>query len=472
MSNSHQILQFLQQVSLHLLTPHPRNASIYGTDEDVSDLVELIAESNWVEPLVITPNYVIVSGHRRWKACQILRKENIPVVIREFSDDIAILKTLLLENASRHKTIEQRIREGIAWESIERDKARQRQGTRTDLSNIPANLPECSRGESRNAIAKRIGFSGRSYSKGRNIIERIDSELNEGNDPSAQALRSVLGKSIDAAHQLLAKNATERTCIAELMEKGKARSVSAAIRLIQKANSLEKQPSTLTNSEFDIGAIVEFVSEGDRYGEKAAILEPPDDLGQVWVTLENGLKHKTNTKNLKLVSSDSRELIPQTKTQSCWNCQHRLEAVDNLSISIYCNKFGILNLIDKSADDRGQECLEWKDTSSSLESKPTFVLKLLLPIEWQKELEEKAASLGKDPAVWVTNLISASLFSSSNFERYASDKANFSNDNYLENNQSNVLNKAIALTPPIAKIYDLHRHQARSNEQSFRGGKD
>lgn len=419
MSNSHQILQFLQQVSLHLLTPHPRNASIYGTDEDVSDLVELIAESNWVEPLVVTPNYVIVSGHRRWKACQILKKENIPVVIREFSDDIAILKTLLLENASRHKTVEQRIREGIAWESIERDKARQRQGTRTDLNNIPANLPECSRGESRNAIAKRIGFSGRSYSKGRNIIERIDSELNEGNDPSAQALRSVLGKSIDAAHQLLAKSANERTYVAKLMETGKARSVSAAIRLLEKSNSLEKQPSTLTN----------------------------------------------------LASPGSTELIPQTKTQSCWNCQHRLESVDNQSV--YCNKFGILNLIDKSADDRGQECLEWKDTSSSLESKPTFVLKLLLPIEWQKELEEKAASLGKDPAVWVTNLISASLFSSSNFERHSNDKVNFSNGNYSENNQSNTSNKAIALTPPIAKIYDLHsRQQARSNEQSFGGGQD
>lgn len=419
MSNSHQILQFLQQVSLHLLTPHPRNASIYGTDEDVSDLVELIAESNWVEPLVVTPNYVIVSGHRRWKACQILRKENIPVVIREFSDDIAILKTLLLENVSRHKTVEQRIREGIAWESIERDKARKRQGTRTDLSNIPANLPECSRGESRNAIAKRIGFSGSSYSKGRNIIERIDSELNEGNDPSAQALRSVLGKSIDAAHQLLAKSTTERTCVAKLMETGKARSVSAAIRLLEKANSLEKQPSTLT----------------------------------------------------KLVSPGSTEFKPQTKTQSCWNCQHRLEAVDNQSI--YCNKFGILNLIDKSADDHAQECPEWKDPSSPLESKPTFVLKLLLPIEWQKELEEKAASLGNDPAVWVTNLISASLFPASNFERHSNDKVNFSNGNYSENNQSNASNTAIALTPPIAKIYNLHsRQQARSNEQSFRGGLD
>ena len=358
MSISHQVLQ---QVSLNLLTPHARNVSIYGASEDVSDLVELIAQSGWVEPLVVTANYVIVSGHRRWKACQILGKDNVPVVFRNFPDEIAILKALLLENASRNKTIEQRIREGMAWESIELELARLRQGTRTDLTNIPENFPECSRGDSRDAIAKRIGFSGRSYSKGRNIIECIDSELEEGNEFSAQALRSALSKSIDAAHQLLHKSAAERTQISVLMEKGKARSVTAAIRLIKKSNNLGEQLSELTNSS----------------------------------SYPTELKHKT-------------------KTQSCWNCQHRLEFVGNQSI--YCNKFGTLNLIDKSGDERGQECSEWKDNSSPTEQlkKQTFVLELFLPVEWQDRIEETAASLGIDAAVWVTNLIGASLFPSSN----------------------------------------------------------
>lgn len=355
MSISHQVLQ---QVSLNLLTPHPRNAIIYGASEDVSDLVELITESGWVEPLVVTPNYVIVSGHRRWKACQILGKENVPVVFRDFPDEISELRALLLENASRNKTIEQRIREGMAWELIEQEKARHRQGTRTDLRNIPENFPECSTGDSRDAIAKRIGLSGRSYSKARNIIERIDSELKEGNGLSAQALRSALIKSIDAAHQLLHKSADERTEIAELIEKGKARSVAAAIRLLKKSNHSGERLEPLTNC-----------------------------------------------------SLYSPELTHQTKAQSCWNCQHRLESVDNQSI--YCNKFGILNLTNKSADSRGQECLEWADRCGEpLESlkKRSFVLKLFLPVEWQNRLEETAASLGYDPDVWATNLIGASLF--------------------------------------------------------------
>ena len=95
---------------------------------------------------------------------------------------------------------------------------------------------------------------------------------------------------------------------------------------------------------------------------------------------------------------------------SCWNCQHRLESVDNQSI--YCNKKGILNLIDKSGDERGQECSQWRDSSSPTEQvkKQTFGLELFLPVEWQDRLEETAASLGIDAAVWVTNLIGASLF--------------------------------------------------------------
>ncbi|MGH2413377.1 MAG: ParB N-terminal domain-containing protein, partial [Microcystaceae cyanobacterium] len=41
---------------------------MYGQDEDVSDLVELIERSQWVKPLVVTPAGTIISGHRRWKA--------------------------------------------------------------------------------------------------------------------------------------------------------------------------------------------------------------------------------------------------------------------------------------------------------------------------------------------------------------------------------------------------------------------
>jgi len=489
MSTSHQVIQ---QVPLNALTPHPLNATIYGANEDVSDLVELIAESNWVEPLIVTPNYVIVSGHRRWRACQILGKESIPVIVREFPDETAILKALLLENASRNKTIEQRIREGMAWESIERKKAKHRQGTRTDLTNIPENFPECSssKGDSRDAIALRIGLSGRSYSKGRKIIERIDFELKEGNDLSAHALQSVLSKSIDAAHQLLKKNVAERTAVAKLMEKGKARSVTAAIRLIKNANqSGGQQKLPLIDSELCVGAIVEFISHDSHlYGEKAVVLEPPDEFGWVWVKLDNGLSHRIDTENLQLVSKNPTELTHQTKTRSCWNCQHRGRYIDNTSI--HCNKFGTLNLVEKSGDDRGQECSEWRDRllPTKPRNKLTFTLELHLPIEWQSRLEEAIASSHPEEATsWVTYLIGKSLFPHSDFEGSSDNNPNDkrqeagdnSNSKHPEKKQESTSTAAsplalVAMNPSDTTIYDSHSilPQARFSEQPSGGGQN
>lgn len=74
----------LTQVDPQELKPHPRNSSIYGLDENITDLVEMIRASSWIKPLVITPFFIIISGHRRWKAALELRIESIPVEIREF----------------------------------------------------------------------------------------------------------------------------------------------------------------------------------------------------------------------------------------------------------------------------------------------------------------------------------------------------------------------------------------------------
>jgi ParB family chromosome partitioning protein len=370
----------ITQLSPNILTPHPLNTSIYGEDEDVSSLMELIRESGWVKPLVVTTDYVIVSGHRRWLAVMKLGWETIPVEVKEFPDSIAILETLLLENASRDKSLEIRIREGLAWEEVEKEKARQRRGTRTDLRDMVENFPPCSEtgkfGKSRDAIGLRIGLSGRSYSKGRKVIETIDAEASVGNHSSAKALKLALSSSIDAAYKLAKKPDSTRKAIADLMETGKAQSPAAATRLLR----------------------------------------------------------------------DQAELAPEAKTKSCWNCQHRSESIDNQTI--YCNKFGIFNLVDKSADQRGQECGQWRDSSSPTEplKKQTFALELFLPVEWQDCLEKTAASLGMDATTWVTKLIGVNLFPASDLNEPCDGN---SNNRGLEKNQPLPLSAASAPTPAI-----------------------
>ncbi len=109
------------------LVAHPRNAGIYGQEENISELVELIRVSSWIKPLVVTKSGRILSGHRRRRAALELGLLSVPVEVREFSDELIELELLLLENASRVKTIEQKVREGEAWREIEAAKAKTRQ---------------------------------------------------------------------------------------------------------------------------------------------------------------------------------------------------------------------------------------------------------------------------------------------------------------------------------------------------------
>lgn len=111
-----------------LLTPHPRNATIYG-EEEIGELVEHIRASGWIKPVVVTREHRIISGHRRLRAALRLELEAIPIEYREFESDTAELEALLLENATRSKTIEQKVREGDVWREIEQAKARARQTT-------------------------------------------------------------------------------------------------------------------------------------------------------------------------------------------------------------------------------------------------------------------------------------------------------------------------------------------------------
>ncbi len=259
------------------LNPHPRNSSVYGDVEDISELVELIRTSRWIKPLVITSRNIIISGHRRWRAVLELGLDTVPVEVREFTSEIAELEALLLENASRIKSTEQKAREGEAWSEIEKYRAKQRQqqaavttnqklGRSKDGQTLQENFPEASRGQSRDAIASRVGLgSGRTYNKALTVVNEIDALNREGTPEAAKALRQILNEqSVDAAVRLLKKPAFFRQQIFSLISEGKAKSTKQAERMVkQNAEINDPDRTTLSgftkiplNSPFRIGDIV------------------------------------------------------------------------------------------------------------------------------------------------------------------------------------------------------------------------
>lgn len=199
-----------EYVDINLLQPHPRNVEIYG-DEDVTALQQSIAESGWIKPLTVNPEYVVISGHRRYQAAKALGYTKLPVVVEAFPTKEAEMERLLRENENRGKTPEQQIREGMTWEPIEDAKARNRQGyefSSGKFSGTESVLHENESGEVRNIIARRVGLgSGKTYEKGKDVVVRIDDEIKKGDyHRYAEILRTQLNEqSITAAWNTLDK---------------------------------------------------------------------------------------------------------------------------------------------------------------------------------------------------------------------------------------------------------------------------
>ncbi|MBG1263242.1 ParB/RepB/Spo0J family partition protein [Nostoc commune] len=218
------------------LHPHPKNEGIYG-DEDIEQLAQDIERSKWVKPLIVTPEGTIISGHRRWKAVSYLGWETVPVEEKEFTDEIAELEALLLENANREKSIEQKCREGLTWEVIERTNSRQRQGSKG--SGV---------GSTRDVIAKRVGIgSGINYEKARKVVSAIDEALLVGNLTKAEALRKKLNhKSVNAAFKMISSiepfNEIQHTQVQWILAKlGKKFSGSIWIDITDRSSVWEKE---------------------------------------------------------------------------------------------------------------------------------------------------------------------------------------------------------------------------------------
>jgi len=193
-------------VAISSLKVHPKNAEIYG-EEDVTALMQSIAESGWIRPLTVTPENVIISGHRRYRAASQLGYTELPVEFETFTSEEAMVERLLRENENRGKTPEQQIREGMTWEPIEREKAHKRQGMRNDTTSVKI-FTDVVPGKSSDVIARRVGLgSGVTYEKGKAVVEAIDKKFAIGDLlQHGELLRMTLNEqSISAASNMLDK---------------------------------------------------------------------------------------------------------------------------------------------------------------------------------------------------------------------------------------------------------------------------
>jgi len=93
----------LRKVALDRIRPGPFQPRSVFEPESLAELADSIREQGVIQPIVVRPvgeDFEIIAGERRWRAAQQAGLEDIPVIIREVDDEVAVALALI-ENIQR-----------------------------------------------------------------------------------------------------------------------------------------------------------------------------------------------------------------------------------------------------------------------------------------------------------------------------------------------------------------------------------
>lgn len=93
-----------RRVPIEFVSPNPRNPRRRFAEGELADLAASIKEHGIVQPIVVRPahgdRYEIIAGERRWRAAQQAGLAQVPIIVREVDDRIA-LEIAIIENVQR-----------------------------------------------------------------------------------------------------------------------------------------------------------------------------------------------------------------------------------------------------------------------------------------------------------------------------------------------------------------------------------
>ena len=104
-------------IPINQLIPHPRNTEFFDdmTGEKWKEFLESIKTRGIIEPIVITPDKTIVSGHQRIRASHELGINHIPCSIHSYNNEDEILQDLLKTNIRQRGDVGGSAKNGLFW---------------------------------------------------------------------------------------------------------------------------------------------------------------------------------------------------------------------------------------------------------------------------------------------------------------------------------------------------------------------
>jgi len=123
----------IQMISLSELKPYEDAPFKVRDDDNMKELVQSIKDSGILVPLIARPHpkggYELLAGHRRAKASEQNNLEKVPVIVKDFDDDTAII---LLVDSNLHREDILPSEKALAYQM--KMEALSNQGKRNDLT--------------------------------------------------------------------------------------------------------------------------------------------------------------------------------------------------------------------------------------------------------------------------------------------------------------------------------------------------
>ena len=127
----------VMDIPLSEISDFPHHPFKVKMDDSMLEMADSVAKYGVLVPAMVRPKegggYEMVSGHRRKMASELAQKETIPCLVREMTDDEAII-IMVDSNLQRESLLPSE--KAFAYK-MKLDAMRRQQGERTDLTSVP-----------------------------------------------------------------------------------------------------------------------------------------------------------------------------------------------------------------------------------------------------------------------------------------------------------------------------------------------
>jgi len=96
----------VRMAPIEALKPNPDQPRKTFDQAELSELAESIRDKGVLQPILVRPHpkedgvWQIIAGERRWRAAQLARLTQAPIIVREM-DDVAVFEVAIIENVQR-----------------------------------------------------------------------------------------------------------------------------------------------------------------------------------------------------------------------------------------------------------------------------------------------------------------------------------------------------------------------------------